>query len=168
MRPQRLKRKTQAVAEWRYWEDRAEEARAMAEGSGDPEAHQTMLRIAKEYEDMAKLFEPRSRNMGDERGLAIGPRRGRQSRSEPTDVAAALSSPKPRGGVRMMDDNAFKELHTTFELRSAQLIGELYAARKIIAAIREQADSCIRQSTSIDPTWIKRLIGEDPGEDDLY
>ena len=67
----------------------------------------------------------------------------------------------------MMDDNAFKELHTTFELRSAQLIGELYAARKIIAAIREQADSCIRQSTRIDPTWIKHVIENDSVEDDF-
>lgn len=68
----------------------------------------------------------------------------------------------------MMDDNALKELHTRFELQSVQLFGELYAARKIIATLREQADRCIRRSTPIDPTWIKRIIENGPGENDLY
>jgi hypothetical protein len=41
----------------RYWRDRAEESRAMADGMRDPEARRVMLNIAASYDWMAELAE---------------------------------------------------------------------------------------------------------------
>jgi len=42
-----------------HWRERAEEARAIAETLTDPVARETMLRIAQEYEKLAKRAETR-------------------------------------------------------------------------------------------------------------
>jgi hypothetical protein len=46
----------------KHWLDRADEARAVAGQMSDYEAKQVMLRIAKGYEQMAKLPEPRNQD----------------------------------------------------------------------------------------------------------
>ena len=43
----------------KYWHERAEEARAMAEEMTDPVAQETMLGIARSYEKIAKRAEAR-------------------------------------------------------------------------------------------------------------
>lgn len=65
------RRETKAVIEWRYWMDRAEEARTIAEGFRDPEARQAMLHIASDYENIAEmLLKPRRfRNTAPKRAL---------------------------------------------------------------------------------------------------
>jgi len=42
-----------------FWQERAEEARAMAEGMSDPVARHAMLGIAESYEKIAKRAEAR-------------------------------------------------------------------------------------------------------------
>jgi hypothetical protein len=44
----------------KYWRYRAEEARAMAEGLTNPEAKHLMLKVAADYERLAKRAEERS------------------------------------------------------------------------------------------------------------
>ena len=44
----------------KHWRYRAEEARAMAESMTDPEAKQSMLNVAAEYEKLAKRAEDRA------------------------------------------------------------------------------------------------------------
>ena len=44
----------------KHWRHRAAEARAMAEGLTDPEAKQRMLKVAADYEKLAKRAEERS------------------------------------------------------------------------------------------------------------
>jgi len=43
----------------KYWRDRAEEARTHAEHLSDPESRRRMLRIAKDYEELARRAERR-------------------------------------------------------------------------------------------------------------
>jgi hypothetical protein len=43
-----------------HWRDRAEEARAIAAQMSDPEAVASMMRVADEYEEMAKRAEARA------------------------------------------------------------------------------------------------------------
>jgi hypothetical protein len=43
----------------KYWRDRAEEARGMAEGFGDPAAIETMVNVARRYEQLAEQAEAR-------------------------------------------------------------------------------------------------------------
>ena len=43
----------------KFWHERAEEARTMAEGMNDPEAKQAMVVIAEGYEKIAKRAEAR-------------------------------------------------------------------------------------------------------------
>jgi hypothetical protein len=43
----------------KHWRDRAKEARFMAEHFGDPDAIATMLRVASQYEQLAKEAEAR-------------------------------------------------------------------------------------------------------------
>ena len=43
----------------KYWQERAEESRAMAEGMSDPVAKEAMQRIAESYEKIAKRAEAR-------------------------------------------------------------------------------------------------------------
>ena len=44
----------------KHWRYRAEEARALAEKLTDPEAKQLMLKVAADYEQLAKRAEERS------------------------------------------------------------------------------------------------------------
>jgi hypothetical protein len=44
-----------------YWRNRAEEVRTRAEGMTDPQARNTLLRIAQDYEMLAKRAEERQR-----------------------------------------------------------------------------------------------------------
>jgi hypothetical protein len=43
----------------KYWRRRAEEARAMAEGFGDPASIKTMVKVAQQYEQLAQQAEAR-------------------------------------------------------------------------------------------------------------
>ena len=54
----------------KYWQARAEEARAMAADMADPLAKETMLSIAESYEKIAKRAEAREAgvNLGGSRG----------------------------------------------------------------------------------------------------
>jgi hypothetical protein len=44
-----------------YWQTRADKVRAIADGMFDPQARETLLRIAKEYESLARRAEERER-----------------------------------------------------------------------------------------------------------
>jgi hypothetical protein len=48
----------------RHWRERAEKARAHAEQMSDPEARQTMLEIAEDYEKLARRAEQRLKAAG--------------------------------------------------------------------------------------------------------
>jgi hypothetical protein len=56
-----IKRERGTAAEWRYWVERAEEARTMAEGFDDPRARRTMIGIADEYDHVATALKPTER-----------------------------------------------------------------------------------------------------------
>jgi len=47
------------ISDPKHWRDRAEEARAMAERFGDPDAIATMFNVAEQYERLAVLAEAR-------------------------------------------------------------------------------------------------------------
>jgi hypothetical protein len=49
-----------------HWRDRAEEARSHAEQMGDETSRQTMLRIADDYERLAKHAERRAKHRSDD------------------------------------------------------------------------------------------------------
>jgi CRISPR/Cas system-associated protein Csm6 len=49
------------VRDPRYWRHRAEEARAMAELTADEESQRILLRIANDYETLARRAEERAR-----------------------------------------------------------------------------------------------------------
>jgi hypothetical protein len=51
---------SEAINDPKYWRYRAAEARAMAESLTDPEAKQQMLKVAADYEKLAKRAEERS------------------------------------------------------------------------------------------------------------
>ena len=61
------KQEPRAITEWRYWMERAEEARTQAEGFSDPEAREIMFRMAEEYERLTKLLTPRPRRKAMEK-----------------------------------------------------------------------------------------------------
>jgi hypothetical protein len=46
----------------KHWRARAEEARAVAESLADPDSKKAMLRIAKDYEELARRAEQRMRD----------------------------------------------------------------------------------------------------------
>jgi hypothetical protein len=45
-----------------YWQTRADKVRAIADEMFDPQSRETLLRIAKDYESLAKRAEERERN----------------------------------------------------------------------------------------------------------
>jgi hypothetical protein len=45
-----------------YWRTRADKVRAIADEMFDPQSRETLLRIAKDYESLAKRAEERERN----------------------------------------------------------------------------------------------------------
>src|SRR5262249_1765233 len=53
---------TSPINDRMHWRERAEEARVHAEQITDPESKQAMLRIAEDYEKLAKRAEERLRN----------------------------------------------------------------------------------------------------------
>jgi hypothetical protein len=53
---------TSPINDPKHWRERAEEARVHAEQITDPESKQAMLRIAEDYEKLAKRAEERLRN----------------------------------------------------------------------------------------------------------
>ena len=56
----RIRRESRYVAEWRYWVERAEKARTMAEAGSDPIARDTMLRFAEKYDGVAEVLKARA------------------------------------------------------------------------------------------------------------
>ena len=61
------KQEPRAITEWRYWMERAEEARTQAEGFSDPEAREIMFRMAEEYERLTNLLTPQPRRKATEK-----------------------------------------------------------------------------------------------------
>jgi hypothetical protein len=51
--------RSQLAEELQYWRKRARETRALVDGLHEREAKDMMLRVAREYEELAKLTEQR-------------------------------------------------------------------------------------------------------------